>query len=111
MTQLETAFMSIIGKFPYYMRPPFFATNPTVLNTMATLGYHVINADIDTLDWQYDTPSTTGQSLTLYENGINSGGTIDLTHDPLQTTVETLLPNIIQFLKSKGLKCASSSCR
>ena len=84
--------MAIIGKFPYYMRPPYFATNPTVLNTMATLGYHVIQADVDTLDWEYDTASTIGQSLTIYEDGINSGATIDLSHDPLPTTVETLLP-------------------
>jgi peptidoglycan/xylan/chitin deacetylase (PgdA/CDA1 family) len=109
MTELETAFMAIIGKFPYYMRPPYFATNPTVLQTMATLGYHVIQADVDTLDWEYDTPSTIGQSLTIYEDGINSGATIDLSHDPLQTTVETLLPAMIQFLKTKGLTCELDS--
>jgi len=105
MTELETAFLAIIGKFPYYMRPPYFSTNPTVLNTMATLGYHVIQADVDTLDWEYDTPSTIDTSIGIYENGINSGATIDLSHDPLPTTVETLLPAMISFLASKGLTC------
>jgi peptidoglycan/xylan/chitin deacetylase (PgdA/CDA1 family) len=109
MTELETAFLAIIGKFPYYMRPPYFSTNPTVLNTMASLGYHVIQADVDTLDWEYDTAATIGQSLTIYENGINSGATIDLSHDPLPTTVETLLPAMIQFLQTKGLTCEFAS--
>jgi peptidoglycan/xylan/chitin deacetylase (PgdA/CDA1 family) len=103
MTELETAFMSIIGKVPSYMRPPYFSSNPTVLNTLSTLGYHVIQADVDTLDWEYDTPDTIGQSVTLYENGINSGDTIYQSHDPKETTADTLLPAMIGFLKTKGL--------
>jgi len=103
MTELDTAFMAIIGKSPTYMRPPYFSTNPTVLNTLSTLGYHVIQADVDTLDWENNTPDTIGQSVTIFENGINSGASLYLLHDSQETTADTLVPAIIEFLKTKGL--------
>jgi peptidoglycan/xylan/chitin deacetylase (PgdA/CDA1 family) len=103
MTQLETAFTSILGKIPTYMRPPYFATNALVLQTLGSLGYHVIQASIDTLDWENNTPATIGQSAVNFQQGLDAGGTISLEHDVYQTTVETLVPQLIAKIKAKGL--------
>ena len=68
------------------------------------MGYYVINVDIDTLDWQYDSIDPT-QSEKLYQAQYNAGGTISLNHDPEPVTVSTVVPWIIEFLKSKNMKC------
>ena len=103
MTQLEDALLGILGYFPQYMRPPYFSYNDAVLSTLGGLGYHVIQADIDTLDWQYNSPSTIGTSATIYQNGLNAGGTISLSHDPLPDTVHTLVQQMINDIKAKGV--------
>jgi peptidoglycan/xylan/chitin deacetylase (PgdA/CDA1 family) len=64
MTQVETALTTIIGRFPTYMRPPYLSYNANTLSTLATLGYHVIQLDIDTLDWQ-------GDYTAAYNNYVN----------------------------------------
>lgn len=104
MTQLETALLSIIGKFPTYMRPPYFSYNSATLSTLSGLGYRVIQANIDTLDWQYNTAATTGQSATIFRNGVNGGGTISLAHDVHQTTANNLVPAMISHIQSRGLR-------
>jgi peptidoglycan/xylan/chitin deacetylase (PgdA/CDA1 family) len=100
MTELEGAFLSIIGKFPTYMRPPYFSYNSEVLSIIGGLGYKVITCDIDTLDWQ-DENSAEG----VFQNGLDNGATITLAHDPLQLTVQNLVPYMINALKAKGLTC------
>jgi peptidoglycan/xylan/chitin deacetylase (PgdA/CDA1 family) len=102
MSQLEDALVSILGYFPQYMRPPYFSYNDQTLSTLGGLGYHVIQCDIDTLDWQNNSPSTIQNSETIYQNGLNSGGTISLTHDPLPDTVHTLVQEMINDIRAKG---------
>jgi peptidoglycan/xylan/chitin deacetylase (PgdA/CDA1 family) len=106
MTQLETALLSIIGVFPTYMRPPYFSTNGQVLSTLGSLGYHVVQASIDTLDWQYNTAGTIGNSVSLYQNAVSGGyAGIPLAHDTLPNTVQTLIPAMISTLQAAGLTC------
>lgn len=80
MTQLETALLSIIGKFPTYMRPPYTSYTSETLSILGGLGYHVITYNIDTLDWEYATYGDT-TSLGVFESGLNAGDTISLEHD------------------------------
>jgi len=104
MTQLETALLSIIGVFPTYMRPPYFSTNGQVLSTLGSLGYHVVQASVDTLDWQYNTAGTIGNSVSLYRNAVSGGyASIPLAHDTLPNTVQTLIPAMISALQAAGL--------
>jgi len=102
MTKLETAFLNIMGWYPYYMRPPFLSTSALALSTLKTLGYHVINVDIDTLDWQYNTADTIQTAVTNYKKGLDAGGSISLSHDPEYTTAYTLAQTMIDYVKSKG---------
>ncbi|KAF7515425.1 hypothetical protein G7054_g14578 [Neopestalotiopsis clavispora] len=102
MTQLEDALYTILGKAPTYMRPPYFSTNSVALSTLGGLGYHVINANIDTLDYEHD-DDTIGVAATNFENGLASGGTISLMHDVHGQTVHVLVQEAINDIKARGL--------
>lgn len=54
MVRNEQAFLSILGKYPTYMRPPFISCNDACLATLDALGYHVIIWDLDTNDYNND---------------------------------------------------------
>ncbi|MBE3047795.1 polysaccharide deacetylase family protein [Candidatus Bathyarchaeota archaeon] len=103
MTQLEVALVDIIGKYPTYMRPPYFEWDDENLDTLGELGYKVIHADIDTLDWAGDIPA----SITNFINGIADGGSIVLAHEVHEATVKTLVPAMLSALKIRGLRCKS----
>lgn len=107
MTDLETAFTNIIGKFPQYMRPPYLSINGNVLSTLGGLGYHVIQTSIDTKDYENATPATIGNAVTKFIAGVDAGGSITLSHDVHETTVDTLVPEMIRILKERGLTCMS----
>lgn len=103
MTQLEAALLDIIGKFPTYMRPPYFSYNTQTLQTLGGLGYKVIHADIDTLDWANNSPGAIGNSIANFENGLDAGGSITLAHDVHQVTVQYLVPAMISAVQARGL--------
>ncbi len=102
MTKLETALVNIIGVKPTYMRPPYLATGGNVLSTMKTLGYRVITDDIDTGDWNNNTPQ---QSQALFTRaGASGNGHIPLMHETYASTVNTLTPWLINWAKTNSLK-------
>jgi len=105
MTQLETALQGLVGKVPTYMRPPYFSYNQDTLNTLGGLGYHVIQADIDTLD--YELQDNIQQAADNFQQGVQNGGTISLEHDVHQHTVDTLAQKIIDITKGAGLNAVT----
>lgn len=104
MTELENAFIQIMGRFPTYMRPPYLAVNGVVLSAMAQLGYHVIGASIDTKDYENDNPAAIQNSLAKFRNELNAGGTISLAHDVHQNTVDILVQAMIDEVSARGLR-------
>ncbi|KAI9791858.1 MAG: hypothetical protein M1816_003403 [Peltula sp. TS41687] len=107
MNLLESALQQIIGYFPTYMRPPYFSTNDLVLETMAELDYHVINADIDTLDWANDSEGAIQTSVQRFKDGLNAGGSISLEHDVHQWTAQVLVQAEIDEIKRRGLRAVT----
>jgi peptidoglycan-N-acetylglucosamine deacetylase len=103
MGQLATALKSIIGVSPTYMRPPYFVTNAAVLETLGGLGYHVIEADIDTKDYENDSEALIQNAVNTFDAGIDAGGSIELSHDVHQWTANVLVQAMIDKVKSKGL--------
>lgn len=107
MTQLETALVGIIGKYPTYMRPPYFECGGSCLSTLDTLSYHVIYTNLDTLDW-----ANTGNiqaSRDIFSNAINpsnpgSSNWIVLAHDVHPTTVNSLVQHMINTISAKGYR-------
>jgi peptidoglycan/xylan/chitin deacetylase (PgdA/CDA1 family) len=105
MTRLEVALTNILGYFPFYMRAPYLSYSTTMLNTLATLKYVVVDIDIDPEDWRYNTKDTTQYTQQIFKEGIDAGNGLTLLHDPQQTTNEDVIPYVINYLKSKGLVC------
>ena len=103
MTQLEDALKQIVGIAPRYMRAPYFAVNDLVLGAMADLGYHVIDASIDTKDYENDDPALIGNSVKMFKAGLDAGGSIVLSHDVHEQTVHTLVQAMLDEIKARGL--------
>jgi len=109
MTQLESVLLDIIGRYPTYMRPPYLSCDTTCLSTLNTLGYHVMTTNLDTLDWQFNTPSTNWQSQQIFENAISStsgtsGSWLVLAHSVHETTVDLLATYMIDRATERGYK-------
>lgn len=118
MDLLSNALLQIVGKYPTYMRPPYFSTNGLVLQTMSELGFHVVEADIDTLDWANNSQDGIQTSVQHFIDGLNGGGTISLSHDVHQWTANTLVRRMIEEVSARGLRskwhmltCLSASRR
>jgi peptidoglycan/xylan/chitin deacetylase (PgdA/CDA1 family) len=107
MTQLEDAFMQVLGFYPTYMRPPFLAFNGLVLSAMGDLGYHVISASIDTKDYENDHPDLISRSFEKFRNELNSGGSIILSHDVHEQTVYTLTRAMLEEIRARGLQAVT----
>ena len=104
MTQLEDALVDIVGRSPTYMRPPYFGATETTFEILGNMGYHIIYADIDTHDFEHQTPESSGNSIQKFKDGLDGGGTITLAHDVHQTTVEILAPAMIEEIQARGLR-------
>jgi peptidoglycan/xylan/chitin deacetylase (PgdA/CDA1 family) len=109
MQQIEDAFMNILNVYPAYMRPPYLEVGGVSLEVLTEMEYYVVTEDVDSLDWENLTPQTIPISLNTYETEIGAGGTLSLTHDPLNNTANWLIGQIVTYLNSKGLKCKSFS--
>ncbi|KAF5967839.1 deacetylase [Fusarium bulbicola] len=107
MSLLSNEFINIIGKYPVYMRPPYFSFNARTLGVLGQLGFKVIIADIDTNDWQYSSFGGAEPSLAAYYAGLNNGGSIVLMHDVHQNTVQNILPRIIQATLQSGKRAVT----
>lgn len=112
MTLLEDEFVQILGYFPSYMRVPYLSSNDAILAAMAELGYRVIGASIDTKDYENDDAGLIWKSFEKFRLELDAGGSIVLSHDTHFYTVETLVDNMLQEIRSRGLKgmlCCRSS--
>ncbi|KAI0096890.1 carbohydrate esterase family 4 protein [Nemania sp. FL0031] len=102
MEKVEQAMVNIFGRKPAYVRPPYLETGGQFLNVMRQMGYSVINDDIDTGDWNNQSPA---QSESLFQRaGASGNGHIPLMHETYQSTVTTLTNWLINWAKTNNLK-------
>ncbi|KAI0973750.1 carbohydrate esterase family 4 protein [Xylaria arbuscula] len=102
MEKVEQAMVNIFGRKPAYVRPPYLETGGQFLSVMRSLNYTVINDDVDTGDWNNNSPA---QSEALFQNaGAGGQGHIPLMHETYQTTVTTLTNWLINWAKTNNLK-------
>ena len=104
MTQLETALTNILGYFPYYMRPPFLSYNQLVLDVMYELEYVVIYGDVNTKDWEYQSPELINTAKQFLIDGLDVGGTIIEAHDQEAYTNGELIDFMIATIQDRGLR-------
>lgn len=103
----EIAFVDILGFFPTYLRPPYESCNSDCMSDLGSMGYHVLNYDVDTLDWQENYQN----SQQIFLNALQSGkpatnSFIELTHDIHNGTVHGFAQFMIDNLTKLGYATA-----
>lgn len=102
----EQALVQALGRIPTYFRPPYFSTNDAVLDTVGQLGYHVINAGVDTNDWKgdYDAAKQAFSQAIQQGQWDGSAGKIVLAHDIHDRTVHELAAYMIEHARDAGFR-------
>lgn len=110
----EAALRNIIGKFPTYMRPPYSSctANSGCVSTMDTLGYHIIYFDVDTDDYNNDTPDTIQKAKDNFSkavDGTSAAGNkfLAIAHDIHEQTAKTLTQFMVDIIKKNGYKAVT----
>ncbi|KKY33997.1 putative chitin deacetylase [Diaporthe ampelina] len=102
----EQAIVQALDRIPTYFRPPYFSTNDDVLDAVGQLGYHVVNAGVDTNDWKGDYDAARQAFSQAVQQGPwdGSGGKIVLAHDIHDRTVHELAAYMIEQARDAGFR-------
>jgi peptidoglycan/xylan/chitin deacetylase (PgdA/CDA1 family) len=106
----EMAFRNLFGWIPTYMRAPYLECNAGsgCLDEMSDLGYHVVDQNVDTKDYENDSPQLIQNSKNRYSARIssNSGSNqyIILAHDVHEQTVQNLTAYMIDTAQDRGYR-------
>ena len=76
-----------------------------VMQTASERGYHVVNADIDSKD--YENLNNMQVGVRNFKDGLIAGGSIVLDHDVHEATANILVAGMIAEINSRGLKGAT----
>ena len=112
VVRLEEALAAILpgGIYPTYFRPPFASCDTAECRAdLGELGYHVVNFDVDTKDYEHDSPEGIGLSMDAFAAGVWGGGPEDsaylvLAHDVYAQTAEALVPFMLEALAERGFR-------
>ncbi|KAH7088502.1 hypothetical protein FB567DRAFT_340322 [Paraphoma chrysanthemicola] len=115
MIKNEMALRNIVGKIPTYMRPPYSSCTGQCETDMATLGYHVVYFDVDTDDYNQDSPDLIQHSKDWFYGNITKGGAtaakgakwLDIQHDIHEQTANNLTEYMLKTLQTLGYKAVT----
>ena len=103
VSQADAAIRSAICVRPTIFRPPYGSLTASGLAVVESLGYKVVNWNLDTFDWKH--AATDPQKvLDLVQQGVDGqwpGSIIHLQHDRTAESV-SLVPSIIDIIRNKG---------
>ncbi|KAL2020810.1 hypothetical protein VTK56DRAFT_7903 [Thermocarpiscus australiensis] len=111
ISELEIALGNVLGKVPTYFRPPYGSCSADCLSDVGEMGYHVVNYDVDTKDYLYNSPDLIEMAKDLFSEALDAGGEdasfLVLSHDTLQSTAETLVPFMLDKIRERGYKAVT----
>ncbi|KAI5778505.1 hypothetical protein EDC01DRAFT_756636 [Geopyxis carbonaria] len=112
MLRLESAFVSILGKFPTYMRPPFSSCDYECTLVMEDLGYHITSFDLDTNDYNNAAPVNIQTSKNIVSAAIEgadpkAANFLYISHDIVEQSATNLTKFTLDLLKRKGFKAVT----
>ena len=90
---------AVTGTRPTLFRCPYGEYNDTVVSTINGLGMHVIQWDVDSLDWK----GISAGEITKRVTSKVQSGSIVLFHNAGEHTPEAL-PDILDYLLAEGYK-------
>ena len=121
MGKNERALANIIGKYPTYMRPPYFQCDaPSGCQAdMLALGYHRIYFDLNTQDYLNPLPTQIQNSKDLVAAALSQSANppnadfLSIQHDVIEQSVTNLTSYYLGLIKAKGWKgeCRSQIIR
>ncbi|KAK3081743.1 hypothetical protein LTS18_003215 [Coniosporium uncinatum] len=111
MTYNEMALRNVLGFFPTYMRPPYSSCNAACQADMGALGYHVTYFDIDTDDYNQDSPSKIQNSKNRFSDGLvgppSDNDYLVIGHDIHEQTAHNLTEYMLQTLQARGYRAVT----
>ncbi|WPX07611.1 polysaccharide deacetylase family protein [Anaerocellum danielii] len=100
----EGKIMKIINKKPVVFRPPYGDYNNTLIKTLYSLGYYIIQWDVDSLDWK----DLSAQEIAQRVLKRIKSGSIVLFHNNAKNT-KYALPIILSTLSKQGYQFVTVS--
>ncbi|KAK9413935.1 putative NodB-like protein [Seiridium unicorne] len=105
MDRLQQVLGDIIGVAPTYMRPPYFSCPGDCVQDMSDFGFHVVNANLDTKDYEHDYAQSRNIFSTMLDSySPSTASFIVLVHDIHPETVETFTQYMIDEARAYGYK-------
>jgi peptidoglycan/xylan/chitin deacetylase (PgdA/CDA1 family) len=106
ISNLETALGHVLGFAPTYLRPPYASCSADCLADMEQMGYHVVNFDLDTKDYLYNSPGAIQVAKDAFAATLDAGSPdssfLVLAHDTLQQTAEALTAFMLRKIRQRG---------
>jgi peptidoglycan/xylan/chitin deacetylase (PgdA/CDA1 family) len=111
------AIRNVIGKIPTYMRPPYSSCtgDSGCQQDLADLGYHIVNFNVDTDDYNQNTAENIQKSKDWFTGNITKDGAkadkgdkwLAIGHDILDQTANNLTEYMLSQLKQLGYKAVT----
>lgn len=99
----ETAIAGAIGVIPTYFRPPYTVCNGECMAELGSLGYHVVNYDVDPRDWEFEGANAKSTFTSAIDSGSQSQYMV-LSHDVQPFTVNEFAQFMIDKAHSAGFE-------
>jgi peptidoglycan/xylan/chitin deacetylase (PgdA/CDA1 family) len=113
----EMAIRNVLGKIPTYMRPPYSSCTEGsgCQQDLADLGYHITNFNVDTDDYNQNTPEDIQKSKDWFKGNITKDGAsaekgdkwLSIGHDILDQTANNLTEYMLSTLTQLGYKAVT----
>ncbi|PGH17104.1 hypothetical protein AJ80_04979 [Polytolypa hystricis UAMH7299] len=105
MIKNEIAFRNVIGGIPTYMRPPYSSCDSDCAGDMDDMGYHIVYFDVDTDDYNNDTPEDIQQSKDIFDNALKLNKAtgrplLVIAHDVHEQTVYNLTAHMLKRIRT-----------
>lgn len=111
MVKNEMAFRNILGFIPTYMRPPYSSCTEAsgCQDDLAALQYHVIYFDLDTDDYQNDSPDLIQNAKNNFDDFFegtspDTDSALVIAHDIHEQTVHNLTEYMLEGIQSRGYR-------
>jgi len=113
----EMAIRNVLGKIPVYMRPPYSSCTKDsgCQQDMSDLGYHIINFNVDTDDYNKNKPDQIQLSKDWFKGNITKDGAsaqkgdkwLAIGHDILDQTANNLTEFMLSTITQLGYKAVT----
>jgi peptidoglycan/xylan/chitin deacetylase (PgdA/CDA1 family) len=109
VTRLEEGMTKVLGFYPAYFRPPFGTCHtPECQADLGGMGYHVVNFNVDTKDYEHDSPGAIAVSMDIFASTLvgspADSAYIVLSHDVYNQTREALVPFMLETIVERGFR-------